>query len=155
MGLTLLHTCLKKIGRQRSFRNNFGYRYYFDTKDAVTYKNKKQVKLKYVLTEIPSEIVLKGHLNRNERLVDIGNIERRLNSLVNLQTVSEVGSNKHVLQKGDIIIPKLQPRMGNIFLNTNLIRYIGSTELIEYRISDNYNPMFIYYLIISINFYLT
>lgn len=42
--------------------------------------------------------------------------------------------------------------MGNLFLNFEHKRYIGSTELLEYSISKNYSPLFLYYLITSKKF---
>jgi restriction endonuclease S subunit len=108
--------------------------------------------LKYVLKEIPVKKVAKGELEETETLIDIGNIERRFNHLINLEKVDEVGSDKNVLQVGDIIIPKMQPQMGNIFLNLEHERYVGSTELLEYAISKGNNPVFIYYLITSHKF---
>ena len=50
-----------------------------------------------------------------EYLIDLGNIERRLNILTDLVKVSNIGSDKNILTEGDIIIPKLQPQMGNFF----------------------------------------
>ena len=46
----------------------------------------------------------------------------------------------------------MQPQMGNIFLNLEHKRYIGSTELLEYTISKDNNPIFLYYLITSVKF---
>ena len=91
-------------------------------------------------------------MKNEEYLIDIGNIERRFNNLINFKKVSEIGSDKSILQDGDIVIPKMQPQMGNIFLNTKHRRFIGSTELLEYSISKNHNPLFIYYLITSNKF---
>ena len=48
--------------------------------------------------------------------------------------VSNICSDKNILTEGDIIIPKLQPQMGNFFLNEKHNKYIGSSELIEYKI---------------------
>jgi len=152
MGLNTFTINFQNIGKQEFLRPNVSYRYFFDIQNAVVYRYDKLIKLKYVLKELPTKKVSKGVLEDEEYLIDIGNIERRFNNLINIEKVSEIGSDKNILQDGDIVIPKMQPQMGNIFLNIEHKRYIGSTELLEYSISDNYNSLFIYYLITSNKF---
>lgn len=142
----------QNIGQQEFLRPNVGYRYFFDVQKGKIYPTKQNIKLKYVLKEIPAKKVFKGELEDSEILVDIGNIERRFNNLIDLEEVNKVGSDKSILRDGDIVIPKMQPQMGNIFLNLEHKRYIGSTELLEYSISENTNPLFLYYLITSKKF---
>jgi restriction endonuclease S subunit len=149
MPLKQFTTDFQNIGQQEFLRLNVGYRYFFDVQKTEIYPAKQSIKLKYVLKEIPAKKVSKGLLDDSEILVDIGNIERRFNNLTNLEEVDEIGSDKTILQAGDIIIPKMQPQMGNIFLNLKHKRYIGSTELLEYLISKNYSSLFLYYLITS------
>lgn len=152
MSLKQLTTDFKNIGQQEFLRPNVGYRYFFDIQKAEVYTTEKSIKLKYVLKELLGKKVLKGKLEETERLIDIGNIERRFNNLVNVEEVKEIGSDKNILQEGDIVIPKMQPQMGNMFLNLEHERYIGSTELLEYSISKSHNPLFLYYLITSKQF---
>ncbi|MFA5069950.1 MAG: hypothetical protein WC528_01595 [Patescibacteria group bacterium] len=152
MGLNKFTVDFQNIGEQQFLRPNFGYRYFFDIQNAEIYPTKDSIKLKYVLNEMPMKKVSKGELEESEILIDIGNIERRFNNLINLVEVDRIGSDKNIMQYGDIIIPKLQPQMGNIFLNSGHKRFIGSTELLEYKINENYNPIFIYYLITSNKF---
>ena len=152
MGLKVFRTRFKFIGEQEFLRPNFGYRYFFDIKKAKVYENSKSIKLKSILTELPSTKVAKGELDDLEILVDLENIERRYNNLINLDEVSEIGSDKTILQDGDIVIPKMQPQMGNIFLNLEHKRYIASTELLEYKINNSFNPIYLYYLITSAKF---
>jgi restriction endonuclease S subunit len=139
-------TDFKNIAKQESLRPNFGYRYFFDIQEAKIFSGKNYIRLREVLKPIISKKVAKGELEEPEILVDIGNIEKRFNNLIDPQEVNEIDSDKNILQEGDIIIPKLQPQMGNIFLNLEHKRYIASTELLEYKIADENNPHFVYYL---------
>ncbi len=152
MGLKTFTTDFQNIGKQEFLRPNVGYRYFFDIQNAIVYDFDNLIQLKYVLKELPTKKVSKGDLEDEEYLIDIGNIERRFNNLINFDKVSEIGSDKNILQVGDIVIPKIQPQMGNIFLNTEHKRFIGSTELLEYSISQKYNHLFVYYLITSNKF---
>ncbi len=144
----------KNIGNQSSLRLDFGYRYFFDYKKGLIFDEYKNntIKLKYVLNLLQSQKVKKGELEQSEKLIDLGNIERRFNNLIDVEEVEEIGSDKNILQDGDLIIPKMQPQMGNIFLNLNHERFIGSTELLEYEVNDNFRPTFLYYLITSKKF---
>lgn len=152
MPLKQFTTDFKNIGQQEFLRPNVGYRYFFDIQNSEVYPSKRSMKLKYILKEIPVKKVSKGELENAETLIDIGNIERRFNNLIDLEQVEKIGSDKNILQSGDIIIPKMQPQMGNIFLNIKHERYIGSTELLEYSVLKNNNAIFIYYLITSRKF---
>lgn len=108
MAMKVFEVDFGKIGKQEFLRSNIKYRYFFDVQDAVVYKSKKQIKLKHVLKEITSKKLKKGELEKEEILVDISNIERKANSLINLESVNKIGSDKNILEKGDIIIPKIQ-----------------------------------------------
>ena len=152
MGLKVFTTDFQNISNQEFFRLDFGYRHFFDKQNAVIYNFDKYTLLKYILKEIQSNKIPKGELKDEEILVALGNIKRRYNYLINLEKVNEIGSDKNILQNGDIVIPKMQPQMGNIFLNLKHERYIASTELLEYTINTEYNPVFIYYLIVSKKF---
>lgn len=152
MGLKVFTIDFQNIGKQEFLRLNVGYRYFFDIQNAIVYDFDNLIQLKYVLKELPTKKVSKGDLEDEEYLIDIDNIERRFNNLINFEKVNEIGSDKNILQDGDIVIPKMQPQMGNIFLNTEHKRFIGSTELLEYSISQKYNHLFVYYLITSNKF---
>lgn len=138
----------REIGNQTSLRLDANYRYFFDRMKATTWPVKESCVLSDVLTPIKSEKLNKGELENSEYLVDLANIDRRYNHLSNVELISEIGSDKNLLQKGDIVIPKLQPRMGNIFTNSTHQRYAASSELIEYKCNDNiYKINFLFYII--------
>ncbi len=152
MALKQFTTDFKSIGNQEFLRPNVGYRYFFDIKKSMVFKNPITTQLKYILKPLLSNKIPKGELDSREILVDLANIERRYNSLVNLEEVNQIGSDKNILNFGDIVIPKIQPQMGNIFLNTDHTRYVASTELLEYTVCQDHNPVFVYYLITSKQF---
>lgn len=138
----------RDIGNQASLRLDANYRFFFDKMKAKTWPAKESCLLSDVLTPLKSEKLNKGELENSEYLVDLANIDRRYNHLSNVELISEIGSDKNVLKNGDIVIPKLQPRMGNIFTNTDHQRYAASSELIEYKCDNNiYDVNFLFYII--------
>lgn len=140
-------TTFYNISKQDFLRPNFGYRYFFDVKKSSIWEKEKTILLKYVLKEIETKKVVKWELEDTEILIDIWNIERRQNNLINLEKVEEIWSDKNIIQDWDIVIPKLQPQMWNIFLNLEHNRYLWSTELLEYNLIEWNNPTYIYYII--------
>lgn len=147
MAATFFKTDLSKFAFLPSVRADVNFHFFFDVENANVWPN-SSVELSQILIPVKSEKIEKGELEFEEKLIDLANIDRRYNQLINLCDVSEIGSDKNVLTEGDIVIPKIQPRMGNIFLNLDHKRYLGSSELIEYRIKEGtYYPKFFYYLI--------
>ena len=138
----------RDIGNQTSLRLDANYRYFFDKMKATTWVVNESCVLSEVLTPLKTEKLSKGELENSEYLIDLANIDRRYNHLSNVELISEIGSDKNVLQNGDIVIPKLQPRMGNIFTNSDHHRYAASSELIEYNCDENiYDVNFLFYII--------
>lgn len=136
------------IGNQRDLRCDANYRYFFDVKKARTWDLKNEIELSQILFRLNSSKVKKGVLEDEEHLVDLTNIDRRYNHLSNISTVTEIGSDKSLIQYGDMIIPKMQPRMGNLFTNLKKQRLLCSSELIEYKVNDNiYLPNYLYYVL--------
>jgi type I restriction enzyme S subunit len=142
----------KNIAFQENLRLDFGYRYFFDYKKGRVWNFSNTIELNKVLILLNSKKVKKGLLDDEEILLDIGNVERRSNNLINYEKVNEIESDKVVLKSGDVVIPKLQPQMGNIFLNLEHNKFLGSTEFLEYKISNEFNPYFLYYLLTSFDF---
>lgn len=147
MAVSSFITELSKFASLPSMRSDVNYHYFFDIKDCKVWPS-SSIELSEVIKPIKSDKIDKGDLDSDELLIDLANIERRFNSLIDIREVAEIGSDKSVISDGDIVIPKIQPRLGNIFLNLNHTRYLGSSELIEYCfISDTFDPAFLFYII--------
>ena len=130
-----------------SVRSDVNFNLFFAVEHARVWPN-STVELSEVLTPVKSEKIEKGELDSEEKLVDMANIEKRYNELINVGEVSEIGSDKNVIGQGDIIIPKIQPRMGNIFLNPEHDRYVCSSELVEYKCKEEmFLPKFLFYIL--------
>ncbi len=151
LNMTISKIQFKDIGNQDVLRLDVGYRTFFDLLNSTTWDSEKYWYLSDILTQFSSGKICKsddGILEQEEYLVDLANIIRRFDYLTNVTLVSEIGSDKNILQYGDIIIPKLQPRMGNVFTNPEHKRYIGSSELVEYKCNQNrVKVKFLFYLL--------
>lgn len=126
------------------------YRFFSDVRQYVVWNKSDNIALGSVLQSLESLKKKKGKLDDDYKLVELQNIERCGNSLIDVETVSEIGSDKVIIQKGDIIIPKMEPQKGQFFLNEQHQQFLGSSELIEYAINkDLYNPLFLYYILVN------
>lgn len=126
------------------------YRFFSDVRQFVVWNKSDNIALGSVLQPLESLKKKKGELDDDYKLVELQNIERCGNSLIDVETVSEIGSDKVIIQNGDIIIPKIEPQKGQFFLNEQHQQFLGSSELIEYTINkDLYNPLFLYYVLVN------
>lgn len=140
-------TNFSNIGNQFGLRFGVFYRHFFDIEKAKVWDSSVS-QLSNFISKISSEKLKKGELDEQELLIDLANIERRFDTLIDIEKVTEIGSDKNIIQEGDIIIPKIQPRMGNIFTNLSHKRYLGSSELIEYKcISNEIHPKILFYIL--------
>ena len=140
-------TKLSQVADKPSLRIDVNYRLFIDVMNAMVWKN-SDTTLGHILHKIDSEKKKKGNLEEPEILIDLSNVERRYNNLINVTSTYEIGSDKNVLEHGDIIIPKIQPRMGNIFINEEKKEFLGSSEFVEYLCDiDKIIPKFLFYLL--------
>jgi type I restriction enzyme, S subunit len=153
MGVKWFKTKLSKIKNDTNFRFDVKYGNFLELSEINLWNYTNCCELKHAMKQINSPIMKKGELDTEEYLIDLSNIERKRNNLINLEKVVEIGSDKSIIKFGDIIIPKIEPKKGQFFLNLNHNEYIGSTELVEYEINkEEFNPYFLYYILISDKF---
>ncbi len=153
MGVVIFKTKLSKINNDTNFRFDVKYGNFLELIENSLWNHTNYCELKYALKPLNSQIMKKGELDEEQYLIDLSNIERKRNNLINLEKVSEIGSDKSIIKFGDILIPKIEPKKGQFFLNLNHNEYIGSTELVEYEINkEKFNPYFLYYFLISDKF---
>lgn len=150
MGVIGFKTKLSKLNTDTCVRLDAKFANFIELVPSSQWSCRDFCVLKAVLTPINSPIYKKGELEDAFYLIDLANIERRANNLTNLEAVTEIGSDKCLIKNGDLVIPKMEPKKGQFFLNLEHNQYLGSTELIEYKInSEKYNPIFLYSLLTS------
>lgn len=142
MGVIGFKTKLSKINTDANVRLDAKYANFIELKPESQWNCSDFCVLKDVLMPLNSPIYKKGELDDALLLIDLANIERKANNLINLEEVTEIGSDKCFIKNGDLVIPKIEPKKGQFFLNLEHKEYLGSTELIEYKVNlKKYNPM--------------
>lgn len=153
MGIKTFTTKLSKLNNSGYLRLDTKFNFFVSVKKFSAWQIPNSILLKNVMKDLLSPTARKGELDEEYYLVDLSNVERKTNSLKNLVPVTEIGSDKNIISKGDIAIPKLEPRKGQFFLNLEHKEYLTTTELIEYSIDTAlFNPTFLYYTLVTDNF---
>lgn len=108
-----------------------------------------QQKISDLLIQLSVRKISKGELDDEHYLVNISDQEQNSGQLTNIETVSEIGSDKTFLGECDIFISKLGMPRGYSFLNEyKESKVLGSTEFIPYGIKYQKCSFFIAYLLL-------
>jgi type I restriction enzyme S subunit len=151
-------TKLSNIALQSQLRLDPKYRFFKDKRNNRTsllnsIKDKKDVALSSILELEKTSVVKKGELEEEMILVDLDDIEAGFGSLKQERLVSEIGSDKVLFGDSDIVCSKLTPEKGHFFINDKNKKYIGTTELIGYRLKNHHwNIKFLLYLLLHKDF---
>jgi restriction endonuclease S subunit len=151
-------TKLSNIALQSQLRLDPKYRFLKDERNNRTsllnsIKDKKDVALSSILELEKTSVVKKGELEEEMILVDLDDIEAGFGSLKQERLVSEIGSDKVLFGDSDIVCSKLTPEKGHFFINDKNKKYIGTTELIGYKLKNHrWNIKFLLYLLLHKDF---
>lgn len=99
-----------------------------------------------------TEILKKGALPKEYILIDLEDLEPLTGRIVNEEKiVDEIGSDKVVFGDCDIVTGKLRPYLGYTIINDKDKPYIGTTELLPFKIKDYSKALaqYIQYLLLS------
>jgi len=150
-------TKLSNIALQSQLRLDPKYRYFKDERNNRTSLlnsiYKKDVSLSSILELAKTSVVNKGELEEEMILVDLDDIEAGFGSLKQERLVSEIGSDKVLFGDSDIVCSKLTPEKGHFFINDKNKKYIGTTELLGYKLKNHrWNIKFLLYLLLHKDF---
>ena len=135
-----------KLPKESSTKNIFIYGVGEDTKDRldVLFNNPYREELLTELREHPNNLLLDiSKIEHSKeiipssyyKLVELDDISEELGEVVNVKEVPNLESNKILLCNGQILISKLHPYKGKIFLvDERLDGSVGSSELIPLKI---------------------
>jgi restriction endonuclease S subunit len=150
MGVMWFKTKLSKLNTDTNVRLDVKFANFIELNPENQWNCREFYVLKEVISPLNSPIFKKGGIDEVFSLIDLANIEKKGDHLINLEEVTEIGSDKCVIKNGDLVIPKIEPQKGQFFLNLEHKEYLGSTELIEYKINlEKYNPVFLYSILTS------
>jgi type I restriction enzyme M protein len=122
---------LRRIGPRSGLRLDPKYRWLWDYQHGIAIGDEDTaVPLSTILRLVELQLVQKGDLDEERRLVDLESVESR-QAIVSDEAplVSEIGSNKVRFEGAEMVISKLEPYLGKIIITPDP-QWIGTTEWI-------------------------
>jgi restriction endonuclease S subunit len=113
-----------------------------------------QVPLGRLIKKYKAQVLKKGVLDQTYILLDLEQLEAKTGRILDeTNEVEEIGSDKVVFCDSDIVISKLRPYLSYVFINNKNKNYIGTTELIPFKlINQNTKLEYVKYCLLSIEY---
>lgn len=145
-----------KIGERRFLRNGARYHAFWEVHKGLLFDDEKPkypiYKLRDIIALHKTEILKKGPLSKEYILLDLEDLEPLTGRILNEEKiVDQIGSDKVVFNDCDIITGKLRPYLGYTILNNKNKPYIGTTELLPFKIKNHLKVLaqYVQYLFLS------
>lgn len=145
-----------KLGGRRYLRSGASYHAFWEVHKGLLFGDDNPKYPIYKLGDIialhRTEILKKGILPKEYILLDLEDLEPLTGRILNEEKiVDEIGSDKVVFGDCDIITGKLRPYLGYTIINDKDKPYIGTTELLPFKIKDRSKAIaqYIQYMLLS------
>lgn len=151
----ILESHLSSIKNQPFLRCGAQYRAFWDKHDGLLFDgigNSDQIiRLRYLLKPMKTGILKKGILDKEYILIELEDIKAGTGRIINEdKATSEIGSDKVPFDECDLLTSKIDPYLGYTVLNDPSKDYIGTTELLPFKVDKTLAyPEFVKYLLLS------
>jgi len=110
-----------------------------------------QISLGQLIKKYKAKVLKKGVLAQPYILLDLEQLEPKTGKIIDENNeVEEIGSDKVLFGGADIVISKIDPYLAYVFINDKSKNYIGTTELVPFKIiSGNINIHYLKYCLLS------
>lgn len=150
-----LESHLSSIKNQPFLRCGAQYRAFWDKHDGLLFNgigdSNQTIRLRYLLKPLKTANLKKGMLDEEHILIELEDIESGTGRIINEDKVTNViGSDKIAFGECDLLTSKIDPYLGYTILNNPSKEYIGTTELLPFRVDKTLAyPEFVKYLLLS------
>jgi len=149
----------QKVGENLFLRLGPQYYAFFEVHKGLLFDGTgkyNQVPLKRLIKKYSAQILKKGILDKSYILIDLEQLEPKTGKIKDeTNEVEEIGSDKVLFGDADFIISKIDPYLAYVFINDKSKNYIGTTELVPFKlINNNVNIHYLKYCLLS-NEYIT
>lgn len=144
-----------KINNQVFLRCGAQYRAFWDKHKGLLFEGTNKeipiVRLSDLMGLMNTKTLKKGVLDDEYILIELEDIEAGTGRIINEdKLVSEIGSDKVCFEDCDLVTSKMRPYLGYTILNDPDKNYIGTTELLPFKINkDKARPEYLKYLLLS------
>ena len=145
-----------QISRGKYVRIGARYNFFWNEYSGCLFKTDREYdvcELGEIVKPHKTEVFEKGYLKREYILIDKEDIEPKTGVIWNEEYVDRIESSKVLFADCDILISKIDPFLGHVIINDKEKPYIGTTELVPYKIdNDKVDLNFLHYVLLSRNF---
>lgn len=143
----------QKLGENLFLRLGAQYYAFFEVHQGLLFDGGKynQIPLGQIIRRYKAQVLKKGILDKPHTLLDLEQLEAKTGRILDeTNEVEEVGSDKVVFGDSDIVISKLRPYLSYVLINDKSKKYIGTTELIPFKLINKKAKLdYIKYCILS------
>jgi type I restriction enzyme, S subunit len=155
-GFSLFKQPFHKLGQRKYIRAGARYNSFWNTYKGMIFETNKPFKtvnLRKLIVPCKTEVFEKGFLPKEYILIDEEDIEQKTGVILNEEYVQKIESSKVLFADCDILVSKIRPYLGHVILNEKEKPFIGTTELVPYKIvEDRIYPRLIQFMLLSNNF---
>ena len=155
-GSTYFRRSFHQVSRGKYVRLGAKYNFFWNKYEGLLFETDRRYdifELEKLMKPYKTEMFKKGYLKRKYILIDKEDIEPKTGVIWNEEYVDKIESNKITFEDCDILISKIDPFLGHVILNDKEKPYIGTTELVPYKINDDTVDLnFLQYILLSKNF---
>jgi restriction endonuclease S subunit len=144
----------QKIGDNLFLRLGAQYYAFFEVHQGLLFDEDvkyDRVPLGRLIKKHKAQVLKKGTLDKSYILLDLEQLEAKTGKIIDeTNEVEEIGSDKVLFGDADIIISKIDPYLAYVFINDKSKNYIGTTELVPFKlINNNVNIHYLKYCLLS------
>ena len=151
----IFSTTFSKLSERDHFRSGALYRSVWDVRGGELFRGVKlaypKVKLRNLIRPYHAQTLKKGTLEREYFLIELSDIESRRGRIRESRPVTSIGSDKILFGEADLLFSKLRPYLGYAIINDKSKPYIGTTELIPFKVKKAV-PEYVKYLMLTKEF---
>jgi restriction endonuclease S subunit len=155
-GFSLFKQPFHKLGQRKYIRAGARYNSFWNIFKGMLFETDKPfkaVELRKLIVPYKTEIFEKGFLPKEYVLIDEEDIEQKTGVILNEEYVQKIESSKVLFADCDLLVSKIRPYLGHVILNEKEKPFIGTTELVPYKvIEDRIYPRLIQFMLLSNNF---
>ncbi|MCK4476156.1 MAG: restriction endonuclease subunit S [Methanophagales archaeon] len=136
----VLSSLFSNIKNQIFLRCGAQYRAFWDIHDGLLYEETNRdipiMRLSDLMKLMNTKTLKKGILEDEYILIELEDIEAGTGRIINEdKVVNEIGSDKVCFEDCDLITSKIDPYLGYTVLNDSEKNYIGTTELLPFKVN--------------------
>lgn len=143
----------RKVGDNLFLRLGARYYAFFEVHQGLLFDEDgtfEQIPLGRLIKRYKAQVLKKGALEKSYTLLDLEQLEAKTGRILDeTNEVEEIGSDKVLFGGADVVISKIDPYLAYVFINDKNKNFIGTTELVPFKLNANIDVHYLKYCLLS------